>query len=175
MSKRANTGEGPAQERPEFPDVPAECKLLDAAYRASELTASDLAVAAGMSVGSVRIALSGVRYRTGKREIVPPPDRTLAKLASVLGLAPAKVASVGRERAAALMTDAKRTPPSPLELESVAAIAAREELARRVLGAFSADELQAELDRRQRLEHDELDREAERDLAETLRTEQWPL
>ncbi len=161
--------------------IPAECLVLDAAYRTSGLTASDLAVATGISVGSVRIALSGRRYRTGKSEVVAPPDQTLAKLATVLGIAPRQISELGRDRAARLMTDTP-TAPAPQDV-GAAMVASRTTLARKVLEAFSNAELQAELDRRRREDAELREREAQelqdredlRDLDDARQADQWPL
>lgn len=129
------------------PEAPAESKVLDNAYRKSGLTAADLAVATGLSVGSIRIALSGLRYRKGEVAAVAPPDQTLAKLASVLGIGPAALIEAGRERAAAILRDAKKPMAVP-DLNAAAAIAGREALARQVLAVFSTEEIRDELGRR---------------------------
>lgn len=128
-------------------DLPPESKILDAAYRTSGLTAADLAAATGLSVGSIRIALSGIRYRNGEGKAVAPADPTLAKLASVLGVSPAALREVGRDRAAELMLEAADT-VALADLDTKAAIAGRAALARQVLGVFSTDELRAEIARR---------------------------
>lgn len=128
---------------------PAECAILDARWRTSGLSADDLAEATGISVGAIRIALSGIRYRNGQPRSVVPPDQTLAKLAAVLGIPPEALAGVGRPRAATLLSKvegaAKSAEP---DLATVAAIAGRTSLARQILAQFSTEELRAELIRR---------------------------
>ncbi|SEB55008.1 hypothetical protein SAMN04489806_1071 [Paramicrobacterium humi] len=126
---------------------PAESLLLNAAYKKSGLTAADLAAATGISVGAIRIALSGLRYRDGQPKATVPPDQTLARLASALGIVPSVLQSIGRERAAELLGEAKSTAIAP-DLDATAAIAAREALTRQVLAVFSTDELRAEINRR---------------------------
>lgn len=127
-------------------DPPPESALLSGAYKRSKLTAADLSAATGISVSAVRIALNGIRYREGQPRPVSPPDQTLAKLASVLGLGADELKAIGRETASELITEAKATPPK--DLDTPAAIAGRNVLASQVLGLFSTAELQAELDRR---------------------------
>jgi hypothetical protein len=126
---------------------PAESLLLNATYKKSGLTAADLAVATGLSVGAIRIALSGIRYRDGQPKATVPPDQTLVLLASALGVVPAVLHGLGRERAAELLAEAKN-PPVARDLNTTSAIAAREALTRQVLAVFSTDELRAEIARR---------------------------
>jgi hypothetical protein len=76
-----------------------------------------------------------------------PPDLTLIRLASALGIAPAVLSSIGRERAAELLTEAKSTAVAP-DLDTTSAIAARDSLTRQVLAVFSTDDLRAEIARR---------------------------
>lgn len=126
---------------------PAESLLLNATYKKSGLTAADLAAATGLSVGAIRIALSGIRYRDGQPKATVPPDLTLVRLASTLGIGPAVLSSIGRERAAELLTEAKSAPVAP-DLDTTSAIAARDALTRQVLAVFSTDDLRAEIARR---------------------------
>lgn len=126
---------------------PAESLILNATYKKSGLTAADLAAATGLSVGAIRIALSGIRYRSGQPKVTVPPDQTLVRLASALGVGPAVLTSLGRERAAELLAGAKSTAAAP-DLDTKAAIAAREALTRQVLAVFSTEELRAEIARR---------------------------
>ncbi|TFD23818.1 hypothetical protein [Cryobacterium sp. TMT2-23] len=127
--------------------APAESLILNATYKKSGLTAADLAAATGLSVGAIRIALSGIRYRSGEPKATVPPDQTLVRLASALGIGPAVLSGLGRDRAAELLTGAKSTSAAP-DLDTQAAIAAREALTRQVLAVFSTDELRAEIARR---------------------------
>ena len=140
--------------------IPAESRLLDAAYRRSGLTAADLAAAAGISAGSVRIALSGRRYRKDEVQVVVPPDQTLAKLAGALGISAESLRELGRERAAELV--AGLVPASvPADEEAAAVIAARRAVFAQVLAVVPTEELQAEIKRRgETLEeaHRDLDR-----------------
>lgn len=127
--------------------VPAESATLDQAWRRSGLTHSELAIATGMSVGAVRVALAGVRYRAGSGEAfaVVPRDEPLAKLASVLGVDPRVLSLLGRDRAAQMVTSAAT---EEIDLEAPAAVAGRRALAKQVLAAFSTAELRAEIERR---------------------------
>jgi transcriptional regulator with XRE-family HTH domain len=157
---------------------PAESSLLRAAYKKSGLTVADLASATGLSVGTVNIALSGIRYRDGKAKIAIPADRTLVKLASVLRIHPEILRAHDRRRAAELLAEASEASsvtPIASDLDAQAVAAGRSALARQVLALFAAEELRAELERRDRAEHDALDREAWDDVAETLRSDQWPV
>ena len=126
---------------------PAESLILNATYKKSGFTAADLAVATGLSVGAIRIALSGIRYRDGQPKATVPPDQTLARLASALGVVPAVLSNLGRDRAAELLAEAKSTVSAP-DFDTKAAIAAREGLSRQVLAVFSTDDLRAEIARR---------------------------
>lgn len=162
------------------PDVPAESKMLKAAYRDSGLTVADLASASGLSVGTVHIALNGIRYRDGKARVAIPPDRTLVKLASALRIHPDVLRVHDRARAADLLVEASRVGAGEevsfaSEREAQAAVAGRSVLARQILAAFSDEELRAELERRDRSEHILMNRQAEMDIADTLTTERWPL
>lgn len=144
--------------------APPESALLKAAYKASGVRAADLAVATGMSVGSVHVAMSGIRYRDGQARVAVPPDATLIKLASVLRVAPDALREVGRTRAAELLEWALReqaeTPTTfASDQEAQAALAGRAALARQVLALFSTAELRAELERRGDLDREELERE----------------
>lgn len=166
--------------------IPAESLLLKENYKKSGLTVADLAGATGLSVGTIHIAMSGIRYRDGKPRVAVPPDRTLVRLSSVLHIDPNAWRQIGRDRAADLLVDvneAGEAPIAPVDIEAVSAVAGRGALARQVLAVFSTAELQAEVKRRDRIEververaeHDRLDREANAEIAEDLRTEQWPL
>lgn len=126
---------------------PAESLILNATYKKSGLTAADLAAATGLSVGAIRIALSGIRYRDGQPKATVPPDQTLALLASALGIAPAVLSGIGRDRAAGILTEAKSSAAAP-DLDTTSAIAARDALTRQVLAVFSTDDLRAEIERR---------------------------
>lgn len=132
--------------------IPAESAALDQAYKRSGMTAADLAAATGISVGAVRIALSGIRYYRGEAKTTPPPDETLAKLAVALGLPPKLFESINRVRAAALMQEVKT---APVDLEAPAAIGGRLALAKQVLGVFTTNELEEEVRRRRELEVDD--------------------
>lgn len=143
---------------------PVESEILDAQYRKSGLTIADLANSTGISAGAIRIALSGVRYRDGEPRRVVPPDQTVAKLAAVLGLGPDTLIGVGRSRAASILAEGQGTTASTEpDLNSVAAIAGRQTLARQILAIFSTEELRAELERRERAEHDALNKEGQDD------------
>ncbi|WP_143264710.1 helix-turn-helix domain-containing protein [Arthrobacter sp. 49Tsu3.1M3] len=161
-------------------DSPPESAMLKAAYRNSGLTVADLASATGLSVGTVHIALNGIRYRDGKAKVAIPPDRTLVKLASALRIHPDVLRVHDRARAADLLVEASRVEAGEevsfaSEREAQAAVAGRYVLARQVLAAFSDEELRAELERRDRSEQILMHRQDEADLAETLTTDRWPL
>lgn len=126
-----------------------ESSTLNTVYRRSGLTAADLSSATGLSVGTVRLALHGFRYRNGQPKAAPPTDQTLARLASVLGIPPQTLRAVGRGRAADLIDHAEATVPNT-DLSAEAAIAGRTGLARQVLSVFSTDELHNEIRRRER-------------------------
>jgi len=89
-------------------ETPAESVLLKAAYKKSGLRIADLAEAADLSMGTITntITLSGVRYRDGRPHVAIPPDRTLVKLAAVLGIRSNDLRDVGRDRAADLLDEA---------------------------------------------------------------------
>lgn len=158
-------------------DIPPESALLKEAYRKSGLTVADLAAATGLSSGTLHIAMSGIRYRDGQAKATVPPDATVVKLASVLGIHPDVLRSNGRPRAAELLAEAtsgradatKATFAS--DLEAKAAAAGRAALARQVLAVFSTEDLRDELERRDRLEHDQLDQEGRDDAAADLRAD----
>ncbi|WP_129656300.1 hypothetical protein [Rothia halotolerans] len=133
-------------------DIPIESAELQRAYKQSGLTAADLAAATGISVGAVRIALAGIRYYKGEPRTTHPPDETLAKLASVLGIDANMLRGFGRERAAAIMADVET---AAVDLQAPAAIAGRQALAKQVLGVFSTDELEAEVKRRRMAERED--------------------
>lgn len=161
-------------------ESPPESALLKAAYRNSGLTVADLASATGLSVGTVHIALNGVRYRDGKARVAIPPDRTLVKLASALRIHPDVLRVNDRPRAADLLVEASRVEAGQevsfaSEREAQAAVAGRSVLARQVLAVFSDEELRAELERRDRSESILMRRQGEADIAETLMTDRWPL
>ncbi|WP_062946849.1 helix-turn-helix transcriptional regulator [Brachybacterium sp. sponge] len=125
--------------------IPAESGILHSAYQRSGLTHGELAVATGMSVGSVRIALAGFRHRAGEAQSVRPPDDTLAKLAAVLGVEPRILRLVGRDNAAGMIEEVDVT---PIDLDAPAAIAGRRALMQQVLAVFSTEELRSEITRR---------------------------
>lgn len=161
-------------------DPPPESAMLKAAYRNSGLTVADLASATGLSVGTVHIALNGIRYRDGKAKVAIPPDRTLVKLASALRIHPNVLRAHDRARAADLLVEASRVEAGgevsfASEREAQAAVAGRTVLARQVLAAFSDEELRAELERRDRSEQILMHRQDEADLAATLTNDRWPL
>ncbi|WP_448389726.1 helix-turn-helix domain-containing protein [Microbacterium aurum] len=168
----------PIKQQREAIAAPAESVMLRAAYKKSGLTVADLAVSTGLSVATVNIALSGIRYRDGKAKPAVPPDRTLVKLSSVLRIHPDVLRLHDRQRAAELLAESVEstsTRPVASELDAQALAAGRSILARRVLGAFSTEELRSEVARRERAESDEINQEAWGDVADTLRAEQWPL
>ena len=134
-------------------EIPAESVMLKADYKKSGLTVADLASATGLSVGTIHIALSGIRYRDGKGKAAVPPDRTLVKLASVLLIDSEALRAYERDRAAELLEEAgvetSQTEFSS-DLEAQAAVAGRAALTRQILAAFSTEELRAEINRRER-------------------------
>lgn len=161
-------------------DSPPESAMLKAAYRNSGLTVADLASATGLSVGTVHIALNGIRYRDGKARVAISPDRTLVKLASALRIHPDVLRVHDRARAADLLVEASRVEAGEevsfaSEREAQAAVAGRSVLARQVLAAFSDEELRAELERRDRSEQILMQRQDEADLTQTLTADRWPL
>lgn len=128
---------------------PVESELLDAQYRKSGLTVAELAKSTGISVGAIRIALAGTRYKDGKLRRVVPPDHTVAKLAAVLRISPETLQGIGRSRAAAILAEAEGlTASTKPDLNSVAAIAGRRSIVEQMLAIFSTEELRAELERR---------------------------
>lgn len=150
--------------------------MLKAAYRKSGLTVADLAAATGLSVATIHIAMKGIRYRDGKAKAAVPPDRTLVKLASVLRIHPDALRASDRGRAADLLAEASGADDEPAatfasDLEAQAAVAGRAALARQVLAVFSTEELRAELERRDRAEHEALDREGRGDAAADLKAD----
>lgn len=134
--------------------VPPESALLRATYKKSGIKVADLAAASGLSVSSVHIALNGFRYRDGVAKAAVPPDRTLVKLGSVLGVESAALREAGRERAAELLDEIGESGQSlpttfASDAEAKAHAAGRAALTRQVLGAFSLEELRAEVERRE--------------------------
>ena len=134
--------------------VPPESALLRSTYKKSGIKVADLAAATGLSVSSIHIALNGLRYRDGVAKVAVPPDRTLVKLSSVLGVEPAALREAGRERAAELLDEVSESdqilPTSfSSDAEAKAHAAGRTALARQVLAAFSLEELRAEVKRRE--------------------------
>lgn len=150
--------------------------MLKEAYKTSGLTAADLAAATGLSVGSVHVAMNGIRYRTGEAKVTSPPDRTLVKLASVLHIHPDVLRRHGRDRAAGLLAEVNEADGGtrqrlPSDLEAQAAAHGRSALAKQVLDIFSTEELRDELERRDRADHDQLDQEGRDDAAADLRAD----
>jgi transcriptional regulator with XRE-family HTH domain len=130
---------------------PAEAMLLNRAYKKSGLTAGDLAVATGLSIPTVRQALTGLRYYKGQPKAMTPTDKKLALLGSALGIPPEALADLGRHRAAALISEGEYDSTVPMT-DATVTIAARALLARQILAVFSVDELRAEVARRDRIE-----------------------
>ncbi|HXH36241.1 MAG TPA: helix-turn-helix transcriptional regulator [Plantibacter sp.] len=131
---------------------PPESALLKAHYKKSGLTVADLAAATGLSVGTISIALSGIRYRDGRPHVAVPPDRTIVRLSAVLHVDPEIWRNVGRARAADLLaevTESGNAPTVAADMDAVAAVAGRAALARQVLSAFSSEELRSEISRRE--------------------------
>lgn len=155
--------------------IPPESTLLRTAYKKSGLTVSDLASATGLSTATIQNAMSGLRYRAGTARATAPPDHTLVKLASVLHVQPEALRANGRERAADVLAQAPEPAVLPSDLDAQAVATGRQALARQVLAVFSTEELRAEVSRRDRAEHQEMDQEARQDLTESLRADQWPL
>lgn len=167
--------------------IPLECRMLKKAYRASRLTAADLAVAAGISRASVHLALDGYRTRDGIRRVVIPPDDTLVDLASALHVTPDALRDAGRDHAAVLLEGRGAAPEDSGDRAARWRAEGRAQMAAQVLATFSSPELAGELQRRVdrtdgaeagRLLDDVLtrlqDRTDREDLAETTRTETWP-
>lgn len=134
--------------------IPPESVLLRTTYKQSGIKVADLAGASGLSVSAIHIALNGFRYRDGVPKVAVPPDRTLVKLGSVLGIEPAALHEAGRDRAAELLADVGESDQSitttfSSDAEAKAHAAGRAALARQVLAAFSLEELRAEVARRE--------------------------
>lgn len=144
-------------------EIPAESAILKTAYRKSGLTVADLAAATSLSVATVNNALNGIRYRDGKARAAAPPDATLVKLAFVLHIRPDELRARDRVRAADLLEQERGVNDAPL------ISAGTQSLAQRVLAAFSTDELQAEIERRERAEYSQ---EGIDDAAADLRADQ---
>lgn len=142
--------------------------------------------ATGISTTAIQIAMSGFRYGKRVPSVVPPPDKTLVKLAAVLQIEPEALRKVSRDHAAKLLGEIPADELLSAEdaeqpLESVSMPPGRQILARQVLGVFSTDELRAEVERREaKLTDDELyaddsgDSAFHAELADDLCTEQWP-
>lgn len=134
-------------------DIPPESTMLKSAYRQSGLRVADLATATGLSVGTLHIAMNGIRYRGGKARVAPPPDSTIVKLASILKIRPDTLREYNRERAADLLeevTDEGSTAVAPSDLDAQATVAGRQALARQIFAVFSTEELRAEIARREK-------------------------
>lgn len=155
--------------------IPPESTMLRNAYKKSGLTVADLSSATGLSTATIQNALSGIRYRDRTARATPPPDRTLVKLASVLHVQPDALRANGRERAADVLEAAPQPDALPSDVAAQAVATGRQGLARQVLSVFSTEELRAEVSRRDRAEHEEMDQEARQDLTDGLRIDQWPL
>ncbi|MUN53919.1 hypothetical protein GMA10_01525 [Kocuria koreensis] len=143
-------------------DVPAESVLLRTIYKQSGVKVADIAKASGLSVSAIHIAFNGFRYRDGVAKVAVPPDRTLVKLGAVLGVEPAALREVGRDRAAELLAEVGESDETlsatfGSDAEAKAHAAGRVGLARQVLAAFSSEELRAELMRRTAAEDDARD------------------
>lgn len=165
----------------EDPQIPAESALLKAAYKKSGLTVADLAAASGLSVGTLHIAFTGIRYRDGVGRAASPADQTLIKLGSVLRIDPQALRAVGRDRAADLLQEAMQagdlpTAASAADLDAQAAVAGRMALVKQILAVFSAEELRGEIARRKSdtATQDDDDEQVYQELAEDLRAEQFP-
>lgn len=168
-------------------EIPRECQVLKRAYKGSRLTASDLAIAAGISRASVHLALDGYRTRDGVRRVVIPPDDTLVDLASALHVSPDQLRDCGRDHAAVLLEGRGAAPEDSGDRAARWRAEGRAQMAAQVLATFSSPELAAELQRRAdraddaeagRLLDDVLtglqDRTDREELADTARTETWP-
>lgn len=163
----------------EDPQIPAESALLKAAYKKSGLTVADLAAASGLSVGTLHIAFTGIRYRDGVGKPATPADQTLVKVGSVLRIDPQALREVGRDRAADLLQEAMQagdlpTAASAADLDAQAAVAGRMALTKQILAVFSTEELRGEIARRQKGDEVNEDEQAYQDLADDLRTAQFP-
>lgn len=158
-------------------EIPPESLAFKLVYQRSGLTVADLAAATDLSVGTIHVALSGVRYRGSDARVAVPSDRTLVRLASALGLAPSFLRNLDRDRAADLLAEAGEAGAKPsfaADEEAQAAVAARSALTRQILAVFSTEELRAELLRRDQLEQDEENREANKDHWDTLQADRYP-
>lgn len=157
--------------------------MLRAEYKRSGLTIAEVAKVSGVSTPSVHVAVNGFRYYDRQKVVTVPPSKTLVKLAAALSIDAAKLRAVGREDAAQLLeeTPTYQLPTPATALADVeAAASARQTVIRQVLGVFSTDELLAEIERRQSALADDgpyvedVDSDFHAELADDLRTEQWP-
>ena len=99
------------------------------------------------------------------------------KLASVLRIEPSAIRGAGRTRAAELLEEATGTdlPTTTYKDENAQALAAgRHALAIRILAAFSTDELRAEIARRDKTSEAEDDEQTYDELADDLKSAQYP-
>lgn len=143
-------------------DVPTVSRLLRESYKQSGRTVAELSADTGLAQPTIHIAMKGFRYKAGVPRVVEPPDRTVVKLATVLSVTPHQLRRAGRGRAAELLEAAlQETEPAASTLGDLgaareaavrqeAAAAARELVLRKVLVAFTDDEIAAELRRRRR-------------------------
>lgn len=134
--------------------IPPECIAIKDVYRKSGLTVADIATAINMSVGTVHVALSGLRYRGSDPRIAVPSDQTLSSIALVLGLFPEFLRDLDRHGAADLLESSQQLEgPTIFRKGREAQVAASARLAviQQVLGVFSAEELLAEYERRMAL------------------------
>ena len=148
-----STPDPPIEQTPDL-HIPPESALLRMTYKKSGIKVADLAAASGLSVSSIHIALNGFRYRDGVAKVAVPPDRTLVKLGSVLGVEPAALREAGRERAAEMLDEISESDQSlpttfGSDAEAQAHASGRAALARQVLAALSLEELRAEVERRE--------------------------
>lgn len=116
-----------------------------------------------------------------------PSDQTLVKAGSVLRLYAQALRGIGRERAAGLLEEALKADGLPVARSSsdeitLATLAGRRSLTKQILSIFSIDELRSEIERRTAQGEPDTDGDDDaddaafhRELAEDLRTEQWPL
>lgn len=121
----------------------------------SGLIVADLAAATWLSVSTINNSLRGYRYRKGDPIVVVSPDTTLAEFASQLLINPESLRRVGRPEAADLLaTNKPESVHAPVELPELedekilVATQVRRSLVRRVLEAFTDQELRDELERR---------------------------
>lgn len=132
--------------------MPGESVLLREAYKNSGLTVADLAIASGLSVATLSIALSGIRYRDDGPRPALPTDLTLVRLGGVLGIDPDALSALGRNRAAAHLRsvyEGGHAPSIKVEQEAIAAAAARNALVQQVLSVFTTVDLKNEIRRRE--------------------------